>query len=137
MAPQTKLPPAAPAHAAPAHVGPAHVGPAHSPWIQPKAPHEAAHAAPARPPWFATVIPWAAVLVLVTGGVYISWHQGSNGGGLGGVVAGTAFLLAAVVRLVLPADLAGFLASRKRATDVITLGIFGAALLLLGLVLPN
>jgi hypothetical protein len=83
------------------------------------------------------LIPYTAVLVLVAGGVYISWRQGSHGGGQGGVIAGAAFLLAAVARLVLPRRLAGLLAGRKRATDVVTLVIFGVCLLVLGLVLPG
>lgn len=94
-------------------------------------------ARPVRPLLFATLIPYVAVLVLVTAGVYISWHQGSHGGGLGGAVAGVAFLAAAGVRFALPKQLAGLLASRNRTTDVVTLVSFGAALLLLGLVLPS
>lgn len=94
-------------------------------------------ARPNRVPVVATLIPYVAVLVLVTAGVYISWHQGSHGGGLGGVVAGAAFLAAAGVRFILPRQLAGLLASRNRTTDVVTLVAFGAALLLLGLVLPS
>jgi hypothetical protein len=70
-------------------------------------------------------------------GVYISWHQGSIGGGKGGVVGGIALLLAALIRLVLPARLAGLLATRRRVTDVLTLTIFGTGLLVAGLVLPR
>lgn len=148
MASQTKM---KPAHAA------AHAAPSHSPRARvrtPRAPltpwgaggyirsgeisHRAAHKArPVRPPWFATVIPYTAVLVLVSSGVYITWHQGSNGGGVGGAIAGTAFLVAAGVRLGLPGQLAGLLASRNRTTDVATLVIFGIGLLVLGLVLPS
>jgi hypothetical protein len=83
------------------------------------------------------VIPYLAVLVGVIAGVYITWHQGSHGGGQGGVIAGAAFLVAAIIRLVLPAKLAGLLASRHRTNDVVTLVIFGASLLILGLVLPR
>jgi hypothetical protein len=82
-------------------------------------------------------VPYLAVLVLVAGGVYISWHQGSHGGGMGGEIAGAAFLIAAAVRLALPQQLAGLLASRNRVTDVVTLVIFGVFLLVLGLVLPR
>jgi hypothetical protein len=92
---------------------------------------------PHHPPRVATVVPYLAVLVLVAGGVYISWHQGSHGGGMGGVIAGAAFLIAAAVRLALPQQLAGLLASRNRVTDVVTLVIFGVCLLVLGLVLPR
>ena len=82
-------------------------------------------------------MPYLAVLVLVAGGVYIAWHQGSHGGGMGGVIGGVAFLVAAAVRLALPDEFAGLLASRNRVTDVVTLVIFGACLLVLGLVLPR
>lgn len=103
-----------------------------------KAKHRARPAAqPYRPPRAATVVPYLAVLVLVAAGVYISWHQGSRGGGTGGVIAGVSFLVAAAVRLVLPAQFAGLLASRNRATDVVTLVIFGLCLLVLGLILPG
>jgi hypothetical protein len=77
------------------------------------------------------------VLVCVAAGIYIAWHQGSHGGGLGGVVAGVALLAAAAARLALPARLAGLLAVRHRATDVVTLIILGVSLLAVGLVLPG
>ncbi len=76
-------------------------------------------------------------MVCVVAGVYISWHQGSHGGGTGGVIAGCAFFAAALVRLAVPARLAGFLASRNRLTDVMTLAAFGASLLAFGLLLPR
>ena len=83
------------------------------------------------------VIPLLAVLVVTVAGVYIAWRQGSAGGGEGGVVGGTALLVGAAARLLLPARLAGLLATRKRATDVVTLAIFGVGLLVAGLVLPR
>jgi hypothetical protein len=76
-------------------------------------------------------------LVVVVGGVYIAWHQGSTGGAQGGAVGGAALLVAAVARLLLPARLAGLLATRNRATDVITLAVLGAGLVVAGLVLPH
>jgi hypothetical protein len=82
-------------------------------------------------------IPYLVVLVCTVAGVYIAWRQGSAGAGAGGVVAGGALLVAAVTRLLLPAKLAGLLATRKRTTDVLTLTIFGAGLLAAGLVLPR
>jgi hypothetical protein len=88
-------------------------------------------------PWGAAAIPYLVVLVCTVAGVYISWHQGSRGGGQGGVIAGCAMLLAAGVRLVAPAKLLGLLASRHRVTDVLTLTAFGAGLLVAGLVLPR
>lgn len=83
------------------------------------------------------VIPLLAVSVVAIAGVYIAWRQGSAGGGEGGVVGGVALFAGAIVRLLLPARLAGLLATRKRATDVITLTVFGAGLLVAGLVLPR
>jgi hypothetical protein len=83
------------------------------------------------------VVPLVAVLVVTTAGVYLAWRQGSARVGEGGVVAGVALLVGAVARLLLPPRLAGLLATRKRATDVITFTIFGAGLLIAGLVLPR
>ena len=83
------------------------------------------------------VIPLLAVLVVTVAGVYIAWHQGSAGGGKGGVVGGCALLVAALARLLLPSGLAGLLAMRKRTNDVVTLTIFGVGLLVAGLVLPG
>jgi hypothetical protein len=82
-------------------------------------------------------IPLLAVLVVTVAGVYIAWHKGSAGGGEGGVVGGAALLVAAAARLLLPARLAGLLAMRKRANDVVTLTIFGVGLLVAGLILPG
>lgn len=84
-----------------------------------------------------SVLPFLAVLLVTVGGIYIAWHKGSAGGGAGGVLAGTALLVAAIARLVLPARIAGLLAVRKRANDVVTLCIFGTGLLVAGLVLPG
>jgi Protein of unknown function (DUF3017) len=83
------------------------------------------------------VIPYLVVLVCVAAGWYIAWSLGSAGGGHGAVVAGIAFLVAALVRLALPARLAGLLATRKRATDVVTLALLGVGLIVAGLVLPR
>lgn len=96
------------------------------------------HAKPAAPPTAqAAMIPYLVVLVCVAAGIYIAWHEGSHGGGRGGAVAGGALLVAAVIRLVLPTRLAGLLAVRHRATDVITLIVLGVSLLTAGLVLPG
>jgi hypothetical protein len=85
----------------------------------------------------AKVIPLLAVMVVTVAGIYIAWLKGSAGGGEGGVVGGAALLAAAVARLVLPTQVVGLLATRKRALDVITLTAFGACLLVMGLVLPS
>ena len=97
-----------------------------------------AHARPPRSPATqAALVPYLAVLVCVAAGIYIAWHQGSNGGGRGGVIAGAALLAAAMLRLVLPARMSGLLAVRNRATDAVTLIVLGACLLATGLVLPG
>jgi Protein of unknown function (DUF3017) len=83
------------------------------------------------------VVSYLAVLLCTVVGVYIAWRDGSAGGGAGGVIAGLALLAGAVIRGLLPARLAGLLASRRRATDVVTLAAFGACLLIAGLVLPR
>lgn len=85
----------------------------------------------------AKVIPLLAVLVVTVAGIYIAWLKGSAGGGEGGVVGGAALLAAAVARLVLPTQVIGLLATRKRALDVTTLAVFGVCLLVTGLVLPS
>ena len=100
-------------------------------------PSAPANPQPVRVPRIATQITYLAVLVMVASGVYISWHQGSGGGGLGGVIAGGAFIIAAVARFALPRKLSGLLASRSRVADVVTFVIFGSCLLVLGLVLPR
>ncbi len=83
------------------------------------------------------VVPLLAVLVVAVAGVYIAWRQGSAGGREGGVLAGSALLAVAAVRLLLPAGLSGLLAVRSRSADVCTLVAFGIGLLVVGLVLPR
>jgi hypothetical protein len=83
------------------------------------------------------VIPYLAVLACAAVGLYVSWHLGSHGGGEGGAIAGSALLVAAGIRLVLPTKLVGLLALRHRVTDVLTLIAFGTGLLAVGLVLPR
>jgi hypothetical protein len=82
-------------------------------------------------------IPYLTVLVCAIAGVYIAWRQGTDGGGQGAVVGGVALLVGAIVRLALPARLVGLLGTRKRATDVLTLTVLGAGLIIVGLVLPR
>jgi hypothetical protein len=105
-----------------------------------RASRERASREPAGPvPGTGTVgaVVYLAVLACVAAGLYIAWRLGSAGGGRGAAVAGGALLVAAIARLVLPARLAGLLASRRRAIDVLTLTVFGAGLLVAGLVLPR
>jgi hypothetical protein len=98
----------------------------------------ASHAKPPGPQVSsAALVPHLVVLICVAAGIYIAWHQGSHGGGRGAVVAGVALLVAAAVRLAVPTRLAGLLAVRHRATDVVTLVVLGVSLLTAGLVLPG
>jgi len=83
------------------------------------------------------LVPYLVVLLCTIAGVYVAWRDGSAGGGAGGVIAGTGLLVAAVIRATVPDWLAGLLASRRRATDVLTLTAFGTCLLIAGLVLPR
>lgn len=81
-------------------------------------------------PWqFAVVMAVAAVGAIVA--IAGLWRVGA-------VVLGTALLLAAAFRLVLPTSGAGLLRVRhSRAADVVTLGLFGAATVVLALVVPE
>jgi len=85
----------------------------------------------------AGALSYGGILICVAAGLYIAWHEGSRGGGRGAAIAGAALIVAAVVRLLLPPRLAGLFASRHRVIDVITLTVFGAGLLIAGLVLPR
>ena len=68
----------------------------------------------------------AAGLLAVTQGF---WRRGL-------VVIAGAMLLAAVLRLTLPTRRAGLLAVRGKAIDVVVLGTFGSAMLLLASIVP-
>jgi hypothetical protein len=88
-------------------------------------------------PGMAGAIPLLAVLLAVVAGVYLAWRQGSGDAGTGGAIAGAALLAGAAVRLLLPPRVAGLLVTRTRATDVVTLAVLGASLLVAGLLLPR
>jgi hypothetical protein len=105
--------------------------------VQPISPATASTQRAAEDRGIVGVIPYLAILACTVAGVYVSWNQGSAGGGKGGVVAGAALLVAAVIRLVLPARLVGLLGTRKRVLDVLTFAFFGGGLLIAGLVLPR
>jgi hypothetical protein len=105
--------------------------------VRPTVPQPAAAATRARGDGsIVSLVPYLAVLICTLAGVYVAWHQGAAGAGRGGIVSGLALLAAAVLRLLLPARLVGLLGTRKRAIDVLTLTVFGAGLLVAGLVLP-
>ena len=83
------------------------------------------------------VVPYLAVLLCTIAGVYIAFREGSRGRRCWrchrrvGAAHGRGDPGGAAARL------AGLLASRRRATDVVTLAAFGACLLIAGLVLPR
>lgn len=80
-------------------------------------------------------VPYLVFLACAVGGIVWAW-RGSHDVGNGAGVVGGALLAAAVARLVLPQSAVGLLASRRRLADVLALGILGAGLLVLALVLP-
>ena len=84
---------------------------------------------------FLAQVPYLIVLVGTVAGVVWAWrgaHAVSNGAG----VVGGALLAGALARLLLPQSAVGLLANRRRFADVLALGLLGAGLLILALVLP-
>ena len=80
-------------------------------------------------------VPYLVALACTVGGIVWAW-SGSHAVGDGAGVVGGGLLAAAIARLVLPQSAAGLLASRRRFADVLALGLLGAGLLVLALVLP-
>ncbi len=78
-------------------------------------------------------VPVAAVLLIAAAGLFAVslgfWRRGL-------VVVSIALLAAAVLRLALPTRRAGLLAVRGKTVDVVVLGAFGGAMLLLAAVVP-
>ncbi len=77
--------------------------------------------------------PIALVLLCVAGGFGVVL---SNHFRRGSVVIAGALLLAAALRLVLPARVAGLLAVRSRAFDVAVLAVLGLGMFLTAVVVP-
>ncbi len=80
-------------------------------------------------------VPYLVVLACAVGGIVWAW-SGSHAVGDGAGVVGGGLLAAAIARLALPQSAVGLLASRRRFADVLALGLLGAGLLVLALVLP-
>jgi Protein of unknown function (DUF3017) len=80
-------------------------------------------------------VPYLVALACTLGGIVWAW-SGSHAVGDGAGVVGGGLLAAAIARLVLPQSAVGLLASRRRFADVLVLGLLGAGLLVLALVLP-
>ncbi|MBV9792888.1 MAG: DUF3017 domain-containing protein [Actinobacteria bacterium] len=80
-------------------------------------------------------VPYLIALALVIAGVIWAW-TGAHAVGNGAAVVGAALLAAGVARLILPKSASGLLANRRRWADVLALGVLGAALLTVALLLP-
>src|SRR4029077_15664234 len=80
-------------------------------------------------------LPSLVVLAGVAAGMLIAW-KGSKYAGRGAGLIGASLLVGAVARLILPARYAGLLSSRRNASDVLALALFGAAVLAVAIALP-
>jgi len=78
-------------------------------------------------------VPYLLALAGVAVGVLLAF-QGAAGRGAG--LVGCSLLAAGLARLVLPPRLAGPLASRGKASDVLAFAAFGAGVLAVALMLP-
>jgi Protein of unknown function (DUF3017) len=80
-------------------------------------------------------LPYLIVLAGVAAGMFVAW-KGSKYVGRGAGLIGASLLAGAVARLILPARYAGLLSSRRKASDVLALALFGAAVLAVAIALP-
>jgi len=80
-------------------------------------------------------VPYLIVLAGAVGGMLLAWH-GSRYTGRGAGLLGASMLAAALARLVLPPRYAAVLSSRRKAFDVLTFAVFGAAVLGVAVSLP-
>ena len=80
-------------------------------------------------------LPYLIVLAGVAAGMFVAW-KGSMYAGRGAGLIGISLLAGAVARLILPARYAGLLSSRRKASDVLALALFGAAVLAVAIALP-
>ena len=70
-------------------------------------------------------------LVVVGLGLILAWHWRRGAMMIGGAIG-----LGGLLRLVLPERLVGLLALRQRVVDVAVMGLTGAAIIVLGCVVP-
>ncbi len=80
-------------------------------------------------------LPYLVVLAGVAAGMFVAW-KGSKYAGRGAGLIGASLLAGAVARMILPARYAGPLSSRRKASDVLALALFGAAVLAVAIALP-
>jgi Protein of unknown function (DUF3017) len=84
------------------------------------------------------VLAWVPYLIVLAGaaaGMFLVW-QGPKYVGRGAGLLGCSLLAAALARLILPPRYAGLLASRRKASDVLAFAVFGAAVVVVALMLP-
>jgi hypothetical protein len=84
------------------------------------------------------LVAWVPYLIVLAGagaGLFVT-AQSSAYAGRGTGLLGGSLLVAALARLLLPNRLAGLLASRRKASDVLAFAVFGAAVLAVALSLP-
>lgn len=82
-----------------------------------------------------SVLPYLLVLAGVGAGVFVAF-QGGRDTAKGAGIAGTALLVAGLLRLTLPPRYAGQLASRGKAIDVLAFLLLGGGVLGLAIWLP-
>jgi hypothetical protein len=80
-------------------------------------------------------LPYLIVLAGVAAGMFVALKGSKYAGGGAGLI-GVSLLAGAVARLILPARYAGLLSSRRKASDVLALALFGAAVLAVAIALP-
>ena len=80
-----------------------------------------------------SLVPYLIVLALAAGGLGWVLDRGTHGVRGGTLALASAMFVGALARLVLPDSWAGLLASRSRATDVVTFFALAAGLLAVGL----
>ena len=80
-------------------------------------------------------VPYLIVLAGAVAGMLLAWH-GSKYAGRGTGLLGASLLVAALARLVLPPRYAAVLSSRRKAFDVLTFAVLGAAIVGVALSLP-
>lgn len=80
-------------------------------------------------------VPYLIVLAGAAAGMLLAWH-GSTYAGRGTGLLGASLLAAALARLVLPPRYAAVLSSRRKAFDVLTFAVLGAAVFGVALSLP-
>ena len=86
----------------------------------------------------ASGLAWLPYLIVLAGaalGMFVAW-QGSRYAGRGAALVGCSLLAAGLARLILPPRYAGLLSTRRKASDVLTFALFGAAVLAVALMLP-